>query len=167
MVSRPAIPPLGDEWDSLVSYLDYGRATLLMKCDGLTDDQLRERAIPPSSLSPLGLVRHLTDAEHGWFTVRFAGQQDSPRYFSEERLNDDFDDLDSHSVSEVFAGYEAECDISRQVVAASGDLDAQATKWDGTPCTLRWIMLHMIEEYARHNGHADLLRERLDGSVGS
>jgi uncharacterized damage-inducible protein DinB len=151
-----------DEW------LEYHRATLLMKCDDLTDDQLRHRSVPPSSMSLLGLVRHMADVERHWFRNRI-GDEDAPALFwSDAHPDGDFDLVDDASVAAAFATFAEECAHSR-IVAGRLDLDATGST-DGDPrgelVSLRWVLVHMIEEYARHNGHADLLRECIDGAVG-
>jgi uncharacterized damage-inducible protein DinB len=163
-VTRTDPPLIAGEREMLDSYLDYHRSTLLLKCQGLTDEQLKLRSAAPSNLSLLGLLRHITEVEAGWFS-RFIGEEPKPRYFTEERLNDDFDDLDSTDVETVVSTYLAECERSRQRVAGRG-LDDTFRGRRGHEISLRWLYLHMIEEYARHNGHADLLRESIDGEVG-
>jgi uncharacterized damage-inducible protein DinB len=160
-------PQVADERATMSAYLDYHRATLEWKCSGLTDDQLRERTVPPSSLSLLGLVRHLTDVERGWFGESFGRRQLPPLYSSEpDNIDGDFDDLDFPAVDQVFATYREVCEESRRIVADASSLNALGVRGNGSDVTLRWIMLHMLEEYARHNGHADLLRERIDGATG-
>jgi uncharacterized damage-inducible protein DinB len=152
----------------LDTWLEYHRATLVMKCDGLTDEQLRRRSVPPSSMSLLGLVRHMADVERHWFRDRIAGE-DAPSYFwSDAHPDGDFDLVDDAPVAAAFATFAEECARSR-IVAARLDLDATgSTNGDprGASVSLRWVLVHMIEEYARHNGHADLLRECVDGTVG-
>jgi hypothetical protein len=153
----------------LTGWLDYHRATLVWKCEGLTDDQLRQRSVPPSALSLLGLVRHMALNERAWFGERLAGE-DLPWVYGSAGTNPDadFDDVDAADVADDFATFGRECDAARQVVAAIPDLDVlskQAGR-SGEHFSARWIITHMIEEYARHNGHADLLRERIDGATG-
>ncbi len=156
------------EREMLTGWLDYHRATLVWKCEGLTDEQLRERSVPPSGLCLLGLVRHLTECERGWFRNVLAGGDLPYVYATQEDRDADFNDVDTPDVAGVFATFERECDAARQAVAAAPDLDAlgKGQHRTGEQFSLRWIMLHMIEEYARHNGHADLLRERIDGAIG-
>ena len=158
-----------DERESLIAWLDYHRATLLWKCEGLTDDQLKLRSVPPSTLSLLGLLRHMCEVERSWFRIRFAGEDVSHDYYTDARQDDDFDDLDSAPVAEVLARFDDECERARVIVAKAGSLEDTGPGGyirDGRPFSLRWILTHMIEEYARHNGHADLLREAIDGSTG-
>jgi uncharacterized damage-inducible protein DinB len=156
----------------LSAWLDYHRATLLLKCGALTDDQLRQRSVPPSDLSLLGLVRHLTDVERGWFRCALAGEDVPPLYRTAEDPDGDFAGAATADAGEAFRIFARECDLARQAVASAPGLDAYARaerRRGGVPqrFTLRWIMVHMIEEYARHNGHADLLRERIDGATGA
>jgi uncharacterized damage-inducible protein DinB len=163
-VNRTDPPRVAGEREMLESWLDFHRDTLLWKCQDLTDEQLKLRSVEPSALSLLGLLRHMTGVENGWFGG-FAGTAKPARYFTDERPNDDFDALDSAGVDEVVAAFRAECEDSRQVVAGR-DLDETYISRRGNTISLRWIYMHMIEEYARHNGHADLIRERIDGTVG-
>jgi Protein of unknown function (DUF664) len=165
--SEPALT--AGERDMLTGWLDYHRATLVWKCEGLTDEQLRERSVPPSGLCLIGLVRHLTECERGWFRNVLLGAGLPYLYSTEESLDADFDDVDSADAASVLAAFEQECDAARQAVGSVPDLDALSKKPDdrtGGQFSLRWILTHMIEEYARHNGHADLLRQRIDGATG-
>jgi len=162
---RPEPPLVGDERATLDGFLDFHRATLAWKCAGLSDEQLRERAVPPSSMSLLGLVRHMADVERGWFR-NCVGQEDAPAlYFSETDRDGEFDNVDTADVAEAFASWQAEIEHARKLVAALPSYDATGTGKTRT-YSVRWIVTHMIEEYARHNGHADLLRERIDGVTG-
>jgi hypothetical protein len=156
-------PPLvADERTMLDGWLDYHRATLLLKCDGLDDDQLKEHAVPTTALTLLGLVRHLTEVERGWY-LPFFGEKAEPLYFSDADPDGEFD------VEYADAG--ADLQRYRDEVAAIREklrgLDLDVTR-QGTDRTysLRWVHTHLIEEYARHNGHADLIREAIDGTVG-
>ncbi|WP_190136670.1 DinB family protein [Streptomyces longispororuber] len=158
-------PGVADERTLLNAFLDAQRATLARKCAGLTPNQLRRWAVPPSSLSLLGLVRHLAEVERGWFRCVLLGEPDKPHWVGpkgDESVQWDVDDAD---VEEAFRVWRAECERSRAAVAAARDLDVTGSH-DGTAYSLRHILTHMIEEYARHNGHADLLRERIDGATG-
>lgn len=156
----------GDEQEMLTQYLDYHRATFRMKCAGLNDEQLKRRPVAPSGLSLLGLVRHLTEVEHNWFTRMLAGQPYTPLYWSESDPDGDFDNLDSASVTDVWASYDAAVAESRRVAASFTDVADLARGTTGRPRNVRWVLVHLIEEYARHNGHADLLREAIDGTTG-
>lgn len=161
----------GDELTLLSQYLDYHRATLLMKCAGLSQAQLGQR-LPPSTLTLAGLLKHMTLVELSWFEERMLGQalgdpwdsvdwKADPDWEHRTALDDD--------PAELIRNYEDACERSRAVVRQVGDLDApsvELSRREGRPFTLRWIMFHMIEETARHNGHADLLREAIDGVTG-
>jgi uncharacterized damage-inducible protein DinB len=165
-VERIDPPLVAQEREMLDAWLDFHRATLAVKCEGLTDDQLRARAVPPSSLSLLGLVRHMGEVERSWFRRVLGGEQAPPHYYSDENPDGDFDDVAGAGVAEAFGYWRDECAHARERVAAAPSLDVTGTGRRGETYSLRWIMVHMIEEYARHNGHADLLRERIDGTVG-
>jgi len=168
-VERTNPPLMAQEQQMLNAFLDFYRDTLALKCDGLTGDQLRERAVPPSSMSLLGLVRHMAEGEHQWFTLVLGGEQEEQApypYYTDDNPDADFDDADGADVAEAFETWRAECADAQARVAAAPSLDATGIQ-DGKEFSLRWIMIHMIEEYARHCGHADLLRERIDGAVGA
>jgi uncharacterized damage-inducible protein DinB len=162
-VSRLDPPVVAGEREMLESWLDFHRATLLWKCTGLTDEQLKVRACPPSTLSLLGLVRHMNEVEQGWFG-RFVGDH-ARVYSTDEWLDADFDDLDNADAAADFAAFEQQCARSRERADGRG-LDETFVSPRGRDISLRWIYVHMIEEYARHNGHADLIREAIDGTVG-
>ena len=149
-------------------WLDFHRATLLAKCEGLDDDQLRTRSVPPSSLSLIGLVRHMTEVERNWFRRVLLDEDAPPLYYTDENPDGDFDDVDSADVAACFAAFGSELATVRRIAADHPDLDAVGRgKRRGHDVSLRWIYVHMIEEYARHNGHADFLRERIDGVTGN
>jgi uncharacterized damage-inducible protein DinB len=146
----------------LQAFLDWYRATLLYKCAGLTGEQLAERSVPPSDLSLLGLVRHMTKVERAWFRQRFAGEQvDSP---FEDEPDADFRHTDPARAAADYARLTEEFKLADAAVA-NASLDDEFMH-GGETMSLRLIYLHMIEEYARHMGHADLLRERIDGATG-
>jgi uncharacterized damage-inducible protein DinB len=157
---------LADERDSLEKWLEFHRGTLRAKCAGLTGAQLRMRTVEPSTMSLLGLVRHLTDVERTWFRRRLDGEDVAPLHWSDDSPDGDFDDVDTADAEADYAAYLAELDIVRAVAARHSLDDSFFHDRDGTDINLRWVMVHMIEEYARHNGHADLLRERIDGATG-
>jgi uncharacterized damage-inducible protein DinB len=136
-----------------------------MKCDGLTDAQLRTRSVPPSPMSLLGLVRHMADVERLWFRTVLAREDRPARYWSDANPDDDFALVDDAVVADDFAALADECEHAR-AVSAGLDLDATGASPHGRVVSHRWVLVHMIEEYARHNGHADLLRECIDGTVG-
>ncbi|MGI8826431.1 MAG: DinB family protein [Chloroflexota bacterium] len=165
-ITRTDPPKIADERTSLTSWLDYERATLALKCQGLPADQLRERAVPPSTLSLLGLIRHMSEVERGWFVRTLKGEKAEDIYCTDADPDGDFDGVDTAGVDEAFATWSAECERARSLVAAAPSFAVVGRKRDGEEISLRWILVHMIEEYARHNGHADLLRQRIDGAVG-
>jgi hypothetical protein len=153
----------------LEAWLEFHRATLLMKCDGLTDEQLKTRSVPPSSLSLLGLVRHLTAVERNWFRRALVEGDPPRRDVSMDKPDEDFVDVEAADAAADIARFQEELDHSRRVAAEQQGLDTIGSGVRGgrqVAVSLRWIYVHMIEEYARHNGHADLLRERIDGSTG-
>jgi uncharacterized damage-inducible protein DinB len=165
-VERSQPSQVSDERTMLDGWLDYHRATLLQKCAGLNDEQLRRRSCAPSTLSLLGLVRHMAEVERSWFQRRVAGRELRFLYCDVESNPDgDFDDVDTADTWEAFATYRRTCDEVR-AAAADATLDDMLRDGDSR-CSVRWVYLHMIEEYARHNGHADLLRQRIDGATGS
>jgi uncharacterized damage-inducible protein DinB len=163
---RPHIPFNGPEPLQLEAWLDFYRATLLEKCNGLNAAQLKERPVASSALSLLGIVRHMTFVEQVWFETTFAGLDTLDYYKTEGDRDADFNDLDSDAVETVFDLYERVLRESRDLTAGH-DLDERAKKpRRGRDVDLRWIYVHMIEEYARHCGHADLIRELIDGTTG-
>jgi uncharacterized damage-inducible protein DinB len=167
-IPRPAPPRSAPEREMLEAWLDFHRLTLERKCHGLAPAQLRRRAVPPSALSLLGLVRHMADVERNWFRRALAHEEAPPHYRSDQAPNGAFDHVDTADVEEAFATWRAEWTHARTVVASFSDLDAlgRDAARPGRP-SVRWVLVHMIEEYARHNGHADLLREVIDGVVGT
>jgi Protein of unknown function (DUF664) len=165
-ITRADPPTVAEERQSLDSWLDYHRATLLFKCQGLTADQLAQRSAEPSTLSLLGLVRHMAEVERAWFRRRVAGQPELGYLFCSEQFPDgDFDLAGPAGAEDDFATFVTECDLARAAVAGRPLADTfQSSR--GETIDLRWVYVHMIEEYARHNGHADILRERIDGVTG-
>jgi hypothetical protein len=171
-VARVDPPYVADELTSLQSWLEFHRRTLLWKCSGLTGEQLAAQAVGPSSLSLLGLIRHMAKVERWWFRQHFAGRADLEHLYCTAQYPDgDFDLADGARAEHDFAVFAAEC--------AAADDAAHGRSLDETfryqrvrrqhevaDIDLRWVYQHMIEEYARHNGHADLLRERIDGATG-
>ncbi len=162
-------PPLhGPERESLAAWLQYHRDTLASKCEGLDAEQLCTRSVPPSPLSLIGLVRHMADVERSWFRRLLAGEDSDvagPIFYSQSNPDGDFDDIDPSSVDEAFATWRQECELADEIVDVL-DLDETREAPGRGMISVRWVLTHMIEEYARHNGHADLLRERIDGVVG-
>lgn len=161
--TRPVLT--GDERATLTSVLQWQRDTLMMKCSGLTPEQLRRKAVPPSGLSLLGLVRHLADVERSWFRNVLNGEA-APRYFPLNAAGERADFLaEDADPAESFGIWEDACARSRAIVEAAESLDVTGY-YEDQSFSLHYILTHMIEEYARHNGHADLLREVIDGSTG-
>jgi uncharacterized damage-inducible protein DinB len=156
------------ERDMLEQWLDFHRATLEMKYEGLTPEQLRQRSAPPSNLTLLGLVRHMAEVERGWFRYTFRGEKVPDLFCTEENPEADFNDLESVSPDQALSMWHGECDYAREVFAAAAldEIAKEKSQRTGKEFSMRWIMLHMIEEYARHNGHADLIREAIDGATG-
>ncbi|NUR06433.1 MAG: DUF664 domain-containing protein [Nocardioidaceae bacterium] len=160
-VDRPDGDETGDERSVLCGYLGFHRATLLHKCAGLDGAQLATRAVPPSSMSLLGLLRHMAKVERIWFPIRFAGQ-DLPRLFPEP--DSDFDEVDPTRAEEDYALLLDEQRRADEVIASVSFDDT--FEHDGETINARVLMQHLMHEYARHNGHADLLRECVDGATG-
>jgi uncharacterized damage-inducible protein DinB len=164
---RVGPPSFGSEREMLRAFLDYHRSTLAMKCAGLTDEQLRQRSMPPSTLSLLGLVRHMAEVERAWF-CRVFEDNDAAMVWSDQVDFQAAYDASASSRDEAFAAWEAEVANSRRIehAAQSLDLAGYQPRW-GEAVSLRMVMLHVLLEYGRHNGHADLLREGIDGTVGA
>jgi uncharacterized damage-inducible protein DinB len=153
----------------IADYIDWHRATLLRKCEGLTAEQLKRRSVPPSNLSLLGLVRHLADVERGWFRRGIGGETSAtapPIFYGDDDEEGDIDFGPDADAAADLATYRDEIALCREVIDATGSLDRAIGEEDGGPVTVRWVFQHMLEEYARHNGHADLLREAIDGATG-
>ncbi|MEU6117729.1 DinB family protein [Streptomyces sp. NPDC047117] len=166
-VERIGPPVRGGERETLRAILDYHRATLAMKCEGLTDEELRRRSAPPSTLTLLGLVRHMAEVERTWFR-RVIDAEDVPLVWSDEGDYQVAYDARTASREEAFAAWRTEVAHARRIEAAAPSLDvtAHAARW-GEDVSLRLVMHHVTLEYARHNGHADFLREAIDGTVGA
>jgi hypothetical protein len=162
---RVSEPMTGDERAMLEGWLDWHRQTLLHKAAGLTAEQLKLAAVEPSNLTLLGLVRHMAEVERSWFRTRAAGQDVGYIYCSPDNLDGDFDDVADADAGADFAVFLAEIELARQA-SADLPLDHEFSTSRQPAISLRWAYLHMIEEYARHNGHADLIRERIDGATG-
>ncbi|MFJ3234113.1 DinB family protein [Streptomyces sp. NPDC086787] len=157
-----------NERDMLEGWLDYHRQTLAWKCEGLTDAQLRTASVEPSELSLLGLVRHMAEVERGWFRKVLVDDDPGPVYGTEEDPDAEFHLTEADTWAEAHATWQAEIETARRNAAGFGldDLSKARSRFSGKHFNLRWIYTHMIEEYARHNGHADLIRQRIDGAVG-
>jgi uncharacterized damage-inducible protein DinB len=165
---RRTDPPLvAGEREMLEAWLDFHRATLLLKCEGLDDVQRKARPVASSLMSLHGLVRHMADVERGWFRrtlLQIPVSELPPLYWRRETEDLDWVPLDDADFEADLAAWQRECDEAR-AAAASLDID-HVVDDDDLQFSLRWIYVHMIEEYARHNGHADLIREMVDGAVG-
>ena len=153
------------EREMLESWLEFHRITLLIKCEGLDDAARKARPVSTSKLSLHGLVRHMAEVERGWFqSVLLEDPEAGPIWFDPAIDDSELVPLDDADWETDLGRWQSECDASR-AAAGSRQLDDTGIR-RGKPCSLRWIYNHMIEEYARHNGHADLIREMIDGSVG-
>ncbi|GGZ31169.1 mini-circle uncharacterized 19.1 kDa protein [Streptomyces inusitatus] len=169
---RVTPPPHADERTTLEAWLDFQRETLALKCAGLTEAQLRTPAAEPSTLTLLGLLQHLATVERLWFQRVFAGL-DVPELYGGRASGGGFALDPERGYEEVLAVWRTETARSRELSAAAesldetGEADGRAVDFLGsTTVSLRWILTHVNQEYARHNGHADLLRERIDGTAG-
>ena len=161
-------PMTGDEREVLDHWLELYRETVRLKIAGLGPDQLVRRAVPPSSMSLIGVVRHLTEVEAYWLRVVLLDEQDVPDYYCTPTSPDgDFDDIDRASAAADVQAYRAELTTTRANAAGWADLDIPVRGLRKSKAVnLRWIFVHLIEEYARHLGHMDLLREAIDGRTG-
>ena len=160
--ARPDEPFTGPERPMLVGFLDRHRAGLLLRCSGLTAGQLADRAVPPSSLSLIGIVRHLTDVERTYFRRRWGGEPIDDYYATPQRPDAAFDDADPACAQRDLDRLVAEQDAARQAIAGM-PLDQIFVNQRWGEMSLRWALTHMIGEYAAHSGQADLIRERIDG----
>ncbi|RSM67510.1 DinB family protein [Kibdelosporangium aridum] len=166
-VTRIDGPFAGDERAVLLGFLEYHRATLLWKCSGLTGEQLARRAVPPSPLSLLGLIRHIADVELAWFVRRVAGQEVEFHFFDTDPDDDDVE-FTRATAETAEHDYGLLVNAIDQARAALADVSLDHTFEHPRlgKMSARWVVMHMIEEYARHNGHADFLREQIDGATG-
>lgn len=165
---RIGAPNQADERTTLTAFLRWQRDTLQMKCAGLDAASLARRSVDSSTLSLLGLIRHMAEVERTWFRQVMAGQDAPPHFYSDAHPDGDFDGAvsDPEIVAEAWKVWRAEVTFADGFVAQAPNLDVTGNeRWRGA-MSLRWVLVHMIEEYARHNGHADLLRQRIDGAVG-
>ncbi|MCU1589385.1 MAG: hypothetical protein JWP11_641 [Frankiales bacterium] len=165
---REGGPSLGDERATYVEYLRCQRLTLELKCAGLDAEQLARRSVEPSSMSLLGLVRHMAEVERAWFRRVLSGQDAPRRYSPEGEFDHDFDGAvaDPAVVTEAWAAWRDEVAFAEQYLSHATDMAAVVTDRHGNQVSVREVLVHMVEEYARHNGHADFLRERIDGRAG-
>jgi uncharacterized damage-inducible protein DinB len=159
---------LGDERSVLVEYVRLYRLTLEMKCAGLDAEQLARRSVPPSTMSLLGLIRHMTDVERHWFRRVMAGEDAPPLYWTDGEADVDWTGAiaDPEVVARAWDAWRSEVGYAERYVNGADDLGIRGTMRDGKTVSLREVLVHMVEEYARHCGHADLLRERIDGRIG-
>jgi uncharacterized damage-inducible protein DinB len=164
--ARSEPPIVGPERRQLDAWLDYHRQTLLAKCAGLTGEQLVTASVPPSNLTLIGLVRHMAEVERSWFRTRFAAQPTGYIYCTEDQPDADLENIDPAAAEQDYATFTQEVELARAVVAHRDLDETYFNAYRKGDMDLRWIYVHMIEEYARHNGHADLLRERIDGATG-
>jgi uncharacterized damage-inducible protein DinB len=152
------------ERDMLEAWLEFHRTTLLLKCEGLDDADRKRRPIASSKLSLHGLLRHMAEVERNWFRRTLMREDVGSIWFDPDIDDSELVPLDDADWDADLAAWHAECELAR-AAAAQHELDDTGVR-RGEPCSLRWIYVHMIEEYARHNGHADLIRELIDGQVG-
>ena len=164
-VSLPEVPLTGDDRPILEGFLASHRALLRRKCAGLTGEQLANCSVPPSNLSLLGLVRHRAKVERRWFRERIAGQELEPMYDPALGEDADFEDLDPERAQDDYGRLLEECRLADEALAAASYEDTVTAR--AGVMSVRTVVVHMIEEYAQHNGHADLLRERIDGTTDS
>jgi hypothetical protein len=166
-VERTEPELIADERTSLEQWLDYHRSTLLWKCAGLTAEQLKQRSVPPSRLSLLGLVRHMTEVERWWFRMHAAGEDHAFPY-DPDSVGLDIEAVEDADAAANLDAFLEECNAARTAVAGKALDDVVPSRGDHPERArdIRWIFVHMIEEYARHNGHADVLRETVDGRTG-
>ena len=166
----PELLPTGEEAALLHSFLDWYRAVFIRKAEGISEAATRIQ-LPPSELTLLGLVRHMAEVERGWFRRRFAAHDALPLYYSDDDNDGDFHPTDMDTMVDALAALRAEIEFA-QVATAGVPMDNLAAaipptqRLPGWQPSLRWILIHMIEESARHCGHADLLRQAADGTVG-
>ncbi|WP_337310991.1 DinB family protein [Candidatus Aeolococcus gillhamiae] len=163
--TRSPLPLVGEEREMLTAFLEWHRATFELKCSGVPAERLSEQPVPPSTMSLHGLVRHLAAVERWWFRIQFAGEDVPLLYYSDDDPDQDFDSLDG-DVAQAFEVWRTECDRAREIVRNAGLDDTAIQRRTSEPISLRRILVTMIAEYARHDGHADLLRERIDGATG-
>ena len=161
-------PPQADERTTMLAFLHWHRETLAVKCAGLNPTQLAERSVSRSTLSLLGLLRHAAESERFWFRQVMAGEEPSALFSSPATPDGAFDvaDADAQMVTQAWETWKTEVLFADRFIAAAPDLDIVGNEPGEGPVSLRWVLMHMVEEYARHNGHADLLRQQIDGAVG-
>jgi hypothetical protein len=156
---------VGTERELLEQHLEFCRQTIIYKVTGISKDNGVKR-LGPTSTSVLGILRHLTEVEYGWFHINFAGLEYNEGRYSDANPNGDFEILESDTVESLLEGYIKACENSRQVCVGKGldELGTEPRPRDDAKPSLRWIYLHMIDETARHAGHLDIYRELIDGA---
>jgi hypothetical protein len=165
---RAEPPPCGSERETLLAFLGWYRHTLELKCEGLDAEALARRAVPPSTMSLLGLIRHMAEVERNWFRRVMAGEDAPPIFYSDLDPDGDFDGAvaEADVVVQAWQTWRDEVANADRFVAEAPDLDVAGHNDYLGAVSLRWVLVHMVEEYARHVGHADLLRQLIDGRVG-
>jgi uncharacterized damage-inducible protein DinB len=165
---REGRPEPADERSTVLSYLRAYRLTMEMKCADLDPGQLATRSVPPSTMSLLGLIRHMAEGERYWFRRVMAGEDASPLFRSEDDREADWSGAvaDPGVVAEAWDAWRHEVAFAERFVDGVDDLATLGRRSDGSTVPLRSVLVHVVEEYARHCGHADLLRERIDGRTG-
>lgn len=166
-MERVSPPTTGSDREMLRAHLDFHRATLALKCADLGDDDLRRQSVSTSSLTLLGLVRHMAEVERAWFRRTINGEHDIPLVWSDAGDFQVAYDASNADRDEAFKAWQTEVEHARRIERAAESLDVtvHSARWNAE-VSLRAVMLHLIHEYARHNGHADLIREATDGTVG-
>lgn len=162
---KVVIPTEGGELSMLKAYLEHHRESIELKCSGVAPRRMSERSAPPSTMSLHGLIRHLAGVERWWFAINFAGMDLPMLYYSDDDPEQDFEALEGDPL-EAIAVWRAEAQRSREIVDGATSLDQVGVVARNGAYTLRWLMLRMIGEYAQHAGHADFLREGIDGAIG-
>ena len=165
-MARPQPPLVADERTMLMAWLEFQRETMVQKIEGLSEEQARFKPAPTAN-SLLGLITHLAGVEHWWFSECFAGNEDDfPTWGDPDDRDYDFKPADEHTIEWALDLYRGYWTRGNDIAAAASLDDLCKTPWRGKTVSLRWILVHMIEETARHAGHADITRELIDGSIG-
>ena len=162
---REGIPRAGAEWEVLLAFMDWLRRSFAGKFDGVDEQAARRRTLP-SATSMMGLLKHLTKVEYFWFQHCFAGRDPDYNAYEDDDDDSDFDVADEDTVADLIARYEASCDESRKAIEGATPDTLAKKPYNYPEINLRYILIHMIEETARHAGHLDILREQIDGVVG-
>ncbi|MGC1183845.1 MAG: DinB family protein [Candidatus Dormiibacterota bacterium] len=165
-VDQPGQLLIGSEVDVLAAMIDFYRATLLRKSQGLSAEQLTLASVPPSNLTLRGLLQHMTEVDRYWFEECIEGRDLPPIYSSESLPDGDFEALDTCPVAEVVTRFLAVCESSRRILSGHSLEEVVHSTAYGRPMSIRFVLVHLVDEYARHCGHADLIRQAIDGAVG-